>query len=74
VEEICPSEGDALWALNVKRGVLSAFQNSMSRLDSDQQVSEVRDKSHSELLASLASVLKNLIPPLHTACPINKKF
>ena len=41
VEELCPSAEDELWALNVKRGVLSAFQNSMSRLDSDQTVTEV---------------------------------
>ena len=41
VEELCPSEDDELWALNVKRGILSAFQNSMSRLDSDQTVTEV---------------------------------
>ncbi|KAL8597069.1 hypothetical protein ACOMHN_057558 [Nucella lapillus] len=41
VEELCPSGEEALWALNVKRGVLSAFQNSMSRLDSDETVTEV---------------------------------
>ncbi|KAL8574772.1 hypothetical protein ACOMHN_035315 [Nucella lapillus] len=41
VEELCPSVEETLWALNVKRGVLSAFQNSMSRLDSDETVTEV---------------------------------
>ncbi|XP_076472801.1 uncharacterized protein LOC143302134 isoform X1 [Babylonia areolata] len=41
VEELCPSEGEELWALNVKRGVLSAFQNGMTGLDSDQIVTEV---------------------------------
>ena len=45
VDELCPSDQEDLWALNVKRGVLSAFQNSMSRLDSDQTVSEVRGGS-----------------------------
>ncbi|XP_076436385.1 uncharacterized protein LOC143275928 [Babylonia areolata] len=41
VDELCPSEEEELWALNVKRGVLSAFQNGMTRLDSDQTVTEV---------------------------------
>ncbi|KAL8574776.1 hypothetical protein ACOMHN_035319 [Nucella lapillus] len=41
VEELCLSGEEELWALNVKRGVLSAFQNSMSRLDSDETVTEV---------------------------------
>ncbi|XP_052130120.1 apolipophorins-like, partial [Frankliniella occidentalis] len=36
VDELCPAAGDTVWALNIKRGVLSAFQNSMPdfRIDS----------------------------------------
>ncbi|KAL3871442.1 hypothetical protein ACJMK2_039441 [Sinanodonta woodiana] len=40
VEELCPAGGDAPWVLNVKRGVLSTFQNSMENLQRDQKVKE----------------------------------
>lgn len=35
ITEICPQEQDEEWVLNFKRGVLSLFQNSMSRFDID---------------------------------------
>ncbi|XP_077295548.1 apolipoprotein lipid transfer particle [Arctopsyche grandis] len=35
ITEICPQEKEEDWALNFKRGVLSLFQNSMSRFDMD---------------------------------------
>ncbi|KAK3927268.1 Apolipophorin, partial [Frankliniella fusca] len=36
VDELCPAQADPVWALNIKRGVLSAFQNAMPdfRIDS----------------------------------------
>ncbi|CAG7726200.1 unnamed protein product [Allacma fusca] len=33
IEEICPDPADSASALNIKRGLLSAFQNTMRRLD-----------------------------------------
>lgn len=41
VGEVCPDEQDDVWALNIKRGVLTAFQNSMQVLDRDEQIEEV---------------------------------
>ena len=41
ISDVCPSEDETVWALNVKRGFLSAFQNSMDKLDTDQTVIEV---------------------------------
>ncbi|XP_046338509.2 uncharacterized protein LOC124119888 [Haliotis rufescens] len=40
VEELCPAEGETTWALNIKRGLLTAVQNSMDSLDRDQSVFE----------------------------------
>jgi len=42
VEELCPSEGESTWALNIKRGLLTAFQNSMTSLDRNERVKEAR--------------------------------
>ena len=41
VAGLCPDPRDQPWTLNVKRGVLSALQNSMASLDADQSVQEV---------------------------------
>lgn len=41
VDELCPSPGEPVWALNVKRGILSAFQNSMPDFRIDSTVYEV---------------------------------
>ncbi|XP_071088621.1 uncharacterized protein [Haliotis cracherodii] len=40
VEELCPAEGETTWALNIKRGLLAAVQNSMDNLDQNQRVKE----------------------------------
>ncbi|XP_067679783.1 uncharacterized protein [Haliotis asinina] len=40
VEELCPTFGETTWALNIKRGLLTAVQNSMDRIDRDQRVKE----------------------------------
>ncbi|XP_048255783.1 apolipophorins-like [Haliotis rufescens] len=40
VEQICPEDDDSAWSLNVKRAMLSAFQNSMADLERDQRVKE----------------------------------
>ncbi|KAG1669608.1 Apolipophorin [Nymphon striatum] len=41
IEEICPSSDESSWVLNVKRGILTVFQNSMDNLDKDQTLEEV---------------------------------
>ena len=41
VEDLCPAEGENVWALNIKRGVLTVLQNSMDSLEHDQRVQEV---------------------------------
>ncbi|XP_067677414.1 uncharacterized protein [Haliotis asinina] len=40
IEELCPEDGETTWALNIKRGLLTAVQNSMDHLDRDQSVLE----------------------------------
>nr|KAG5709527.1 hypothetical protein BaRGS_001577 [Batillaria attramentaria] len=40
VAELCPDRQEDGWALNVKRGVLSALQNSMDKLEGAQDVKE----------------------------------
>ncbi|XP_071116773.1 uncharacterized protein [Haliotis cracherodii] len=40
VEELCPAESETTWALNIKRGLLTAVQNSMDNLEKNQRVQE----------------------------------
>jgi len=40
IENICPTAGEEIWALNIKRGILSTFQNSMSSFQGISEVSE----------------------------------
>ena len=41
VDELCPSSDEVSWALNIKRGILSVFQNSMDDLRRGQKTTEV---------------------------------
>jgi hypothetical protein len=41
VRELCPAPSDEVWALNIKRGVLSMFQNTMLRFDVDHRHDEL---------------------------------
>ena len=41
VDSICPENGDPTWSVNVKRGIISALQNSMDRIDLDYNDVEV---------------------------------
>lgn len=41
MRELCPDPGETTWALNLKRGVLSYFQNNMKRFDVDRRVDEL---------------------------------
>lgn len=41
IEELCPDKEEPVWVLNFKRGVLSAFHNTMKRFDIDDENKEV---------------------------------
>ncbi|XP_029160980.1 apolipophorins isoform X2 [Nylanderia fulva] len=41
IHELCPDQREPVWALNLKRGMLSMLQNSMRRFDVDHDVNEV---------------------------------
>ncbi|PVD35448.1 hypothetical protein C0Q70_02410 [Pomacea canaliculata] len=45
IHDICPVENENTWALNIKRGFLSAFQNSMKNLSFDENVEEPKSIS-----------------------------
>uniref|UniRef100_A0A7G3AUB2 Putative lipoprotein n=1 Tax=Lutzomyia longipalpis TaxID=7200 RepID=A0A7G3AUB2_LUTLO len=40
IAEICPHDDEENWVLNLKRGILSAFQNTMTRFDIDHHTVE----------------------------------
>ncbi|XP_033737047.1 LOW QUALITY PROTEIN: uncharacterized protein LOC117325169 [Pecten maximus] len=40
IDQLCPSDDEPTWVLNIKRGILSAFQNGMESLDGQHEVSE----------------------------------
>ncbi|CAI9742356.1 apolipophorins-like [Octopus vulgaris] len=68
IEEVCPMWEEPTWVLNIKRGILSAFQNSMDDLDRDVNVTEkVRSlplmKSYHncvQILDTASSILTNI--------------
>ncbi|KZC12617.1 Vitellogenin, partial [Dufourea novaeangliae] len=41
IDELCPSKHEPVWALNLKRGVLSMLQNNMRRFDVDHHAEEL---------------------------------
>ncbi|XP_037927466.1 apolipophorins [Teleopsis dalmanni] len=40
ISEVCPNENEPAWVLNFKKGILSAFQNTMMRFDVDFNTTE----------------------------------
>jgi Lipoprotein amino terminal region len=40
IHEICPKSGESVWITNLKRGIISTLQNTMSRFDLDHNVVE----------------------------------
>jgi hypothetical protein len=40
VQEICPKSDESVWVTNFKRGIVSSFQNTMSRFDLDHKTTE----------------------------------
>lgn len=41
IRELCPVPNDEIWALNIRRGVLSMLQNTMIRFDVDRRHNEL---------------------------------
>lgn len=41
IEEICPGDAEQVWVTNFKRGIISAFQNTMTRFDLDHKATEI---------------------------------
>lgn len=41
IPNICPSADEPIWSVNIKRGILSAFQNTMPRFDLNHDSLEV---------------------------------
>lgn len=42
IYNVCPGNDESILSLNIKKGILSAFQNKMKRFDIDRIISEVR--------------------------------
>lgn len=42
IEELCLSNDEPTWVVNIKRGILSVFQNNMATLNADHKTREVR--------------------------------
>jgi hypothetical protein len=40
IQEICPKTDESVWITNFKRGIISSFQNTMSRFDLDHKTTE----------------------------------
>ena len=41
VESVCPDQDDVTWAINIKKGILSSFQNSMDNFETEYTGKEV---------------------------------
>ena len=42
IERVCQEDDDHVFAVNIKRGILSSIQNSMTSFDSPREIEEVR--------------------------------
>lgn len=49
IPEVCPHEDESIWALNVKRGLLSAFQNTLTTTSSSTSSSSGRGQNSHEV-------------------------
>ena len=76
IREVCPDPKENVWALNLKRGILSMLQNSMMRFDVDRRVDELdvngicetRYKLHEAKKTSLViRKIKNLARCTHSS-------
>ncbi|VDI44373.1 Hypothetical predicted protein [Mytilus galloprovincialis] len=55
VDELCPSNDEQTWALNIKRAIISAFQNSMDDFSQEQETKEMDVTGSCDVNYSLAS-------------------
>ena len=46
VESVCPDIDDITWAVNIKKGILSSFQNSMDSFEVEHKGKEVLNNFH----------------------------
>lgn len=65
IQEICPDNEEQVWVTNFKRGIISAFQNSMQRLDLDYKSNEID-------VSGKCDVKYEYVQALNTAIMINK--
>jgi hypothetical protein len=42
VDSVCAEQGDETWVVNIKKGIVSAFQNTQTRLEAATTTVEVR--------------------------------
>ena len=54
IESVCPDQRDETWVVNLKKGIISALQNTQTRLDANTVTVEVR-KMFIHLLESYTS-------------------
>lgn len=78
IQEICPRNDDQVWVTNFKRGILSALQNTMTRLDLDHKAAEVDvsgkcDVTYQYVGASGTSILINKTKDI-SSCQRRNKF
>jgi hypothetical protein len=41
IDTVCPEQGDETWVVNLKKGIVSAFQNTQNKLDASITTVEV---------------------------------
>lgn len=56
IGEVCPNEEEKIWVLNLKKGILSSFQNSMKRFDIDYHTTETDVSGTCDVNYSLVGV------------------
>jgi hypothetical protein len=64
VPYICPSVDEPVWSVNIKRGILSSFQNTMPRFDINHESLDVRNYQTQQLISvigSISIILSNLV-------------
>lgn len=65
IQEVCPESGEQVWVTNFKRGILSALQNTMPRLDLDHKSTETD-------VSGKCDVNYQFIGSMNTSIVINK--
>lgn len=78
IQEICPKSEEPVWVTNFKRGILSAFQNTMFRFDLDHKATETDVSGKCEVSYQFQGSLNTSIVILKTkdisSCQNRNKF